>query len=395
MKKILSMVVLCALLLTALAVSSSAAAYFEQKNPNARITVKKTTGVTIDGIISDGEYEEFTDAAGNYTEWYVADNASDFFEKAGAMAESARWYFAWDGADYLYIAATWNAEGGANQTMAGGDYYGDYSLSSEERIKADKFLGMGPGLNLVSSEVSDEDDMFARLFVAIGENTATGEKMTGLYSGQNGQNKDYVPSHSDFDFSYNGNMVTVEYKVPIYELNEKFVSGTPSMFKASISLQAGYYVEDGSLEGGDNTYSWGVRLGQLGYNCDSGNTAKTHATFRLVNDVIPGPVIDDTTATDTTAPDTTVGGGEQTTVGGSGDDTTVPTGTTANGGATTPNGTTANGGATTPNNGNNGSANRPTTGNGGNASQTADFGVVAALVSAISAAGVMISKKRR
>ena len=89
------------------------------------------------------------------------------------------------------------------------------------------------------------------------------------------------------------------------------------------------------------------------------------------------------TTDDTTAPDVTE------------EPTTAPDVTTDNSGATTPNGTTANGGATTPNSGNNGSANRPTGGNGGNASQTADFGVVAALVSAISACGVMIAKKRK
>ena len=324
MKKILSMVVLCALLLTALAVSSSAAAYYEQKNPNARITVKKTTGVTIDGIISDGEYEEFVDAAGNYTEWYVAENGSDYFDMAGKMAESVKWYFSWDGADYFYIAAQWDAEGGANQTMAGGDYY--YDRVAETTEHPDDFLGMGPGLNLTSAELSPADDQWARLFASIGENTATGEKITGMYAEQNGQNKDYTPAHSDFDFSYNGNIVTVEFKVPIIELNEKFVSGAPSMFKATILLQAGVYSADAGFEGGINTYCWGVRLGQHGYNCDSGNTDKTWATFRLTNDVIPGPVVPDdgTTATDTTAPDTTVGGGEQTTVGGSGDDTTVP-----------------------------------------------------------------------
>jgi hypothetical protein len=213
MKKIFSIVVLCALLLTALAVSSSAAIYIEQKNPNIRITVKKTTGVTINGVIEPGEYEEFTDPAGSYTEWYVGENASDYFDTAAQMAETARWYFSWDGGEYLYIAATWNAVGGANQTHAGGDFYGDYE-SGGKMVIPDEFFGYGPGLNLVSGEISDVDANWSRLFVTIGENTATGEKITGMYSGQNGQNKDYVPSHDDFDFTYNGNIVTVEFDEP-------------------------------------------------------------------------------------------------------------------------------------------------------------------------------------
>ena len=420
MKKILSMVVLCALLLTALAVSSSAAAYFEQKNPNARITVKKTTGVTIDGIISDGEYEEFTDAAGNYTEWYVAENASDYFDMAGEMAANVRWFFSWDGADYFYIAAQWNAGIGANQPYAGGDYYDDRVTETEDH--PDDFLGAGAGVQISSGEISFADEEWSRLYIALGENTETGEKITGTYANQKGQTDDYTPAHNDFDFTTTADgLVTFEYRIPVYQLNEKFVSGTPTMLKASIVLQSGVYTEE--CEGGYNTYCWGVRLGQFGFNCDSGNLDKSHATFRLVNDVIPGPVVpdEDTTAPDTTVPAGTTANGGTTTPNGTtanggattpngttanggatipagttaNGGATTPAGTTANGGATTPNGTTANGGATTPNSGNSGSANRPTTGNGGNASQTADFGVVAALVSAISAAGVMISKKRK
>ena len=90
MKKILSMLVLTALLLTTLAVSASAAAYFDYGNLNTRVTVKKSTAVKIDGVISAGEYSEYTDG---YTEWYVAENASDYFEDAENMAKSAKWYF--------------------------------------------------------------------------------------------------------------------------------------------------------------------------------------------------------------------------------------------------------------------------------------------------------------
>ncbi len=123
MKKILSMLVLCALLLTALTISASAAAYYDDGNLNARINIKKSNSVVIDGVISEGEYAEYTDG---YSEWYVAENASDYFEDAEKMAQSAKWYFSWDG-EYVNIAAQWDAGSGANQTFAGGDYYGDYA----------------------------------------------------------------------------------------------------------------------------------------------------------------------------------------------------------------------------------------------------------------------------
>ena len=112
MKKILSMLVVCALLLATLGIAASAAAFFDYGNLNTRVTVKKSNSVKIDGVISAGEYEEYTDG---YTEWYVAENASDYFGEAEDMAKTAKWYFSWDG-KYLNIAAKWNAGSGANQT---------------------------------------------------------------------------------------------------------------------------------------------------------------------------------------------------------------------------------------------------------------------------------------
>ena len=290
MKKIISILVLSALLLVTLGISASAAAYFDYGNLNTRVTVKKSDSVKIDGVISEGEYEEYTDG---YTEWYVAENASDYFEDAENMAKTAKWYFSWDG-EYLNIAAQYDAGQGANQTFAGGDYYGDYAYSgTDEFVKADHFLGYGPGLNIKSAEVSPVDEAWTKLFYAIGENTATGEKITATYSDQNGQNLDYKASHDDFEFVYDGTIVTVEYRLPIYELNGAFQPNKGGqMFKASIVLQAGVAgnaeVEEG-VEVEAPHYGWGVRLGQFGYNCDSGNLDKVHATFRLVDEEIPQP----------------------------------------------------------------------------------------------------------
>jgi hypothetical protein len=59
MKKIISLLVLSALLLVTLGISASAAAYFDYNNMDARVTVKKSNSVVIDGVISEGEYEEY------------------------------------------------------------------------------------------------------------------------------------------------------------------------------------------------------------------------------------------------------------------------------------------------------------------------------------------------
>ena len=283
MKKITSFLVLSALLLATFAVSASAASYFDYGNLQARINVKKSASVKIDGVISEGEYEEYTDG---YTEWYVAENASEYFDDAEKMAESARWYFSWDGKN-INIAAQWDAGRGGEQEYPGGDYYGDYEyVDSDEFIQADCFLGYGTGVNVVSNEASPDDDQWARFVVSVSENTASGEKITGIYSSQNGQNMDYFPSHDDFDFTYNGTVVTVEYRIPVFELCETFKENVGGqMFKASITLTAGIATgaED---EAEPASYSYGVRLGQLGYASDSGNIEKVHATFRLLDESV-------------------------------------------------------------------------------------------------------------
>jgi len=390
MKKILSMFVLCALLLTVLGIFASAATFYDYGTPAAdtRITVRKSNAVKIDGVISAGEYEEYT---GGYTEWYVAENASDHFADAEEMAKSAKWYFSWDG-KYLNFAAQYNAGPGANQTFAAGDYYGDYAFSgTEDFIFADDFLSYGPGVNVVSGEQSLTNEFFGRLFVAISENTATGGKLTGMYSDQNGQNQDYFPPHSDFDFTYSGTWVTVEYRIPIIELCETFKENQGNqMFKASIVLQAGIA---GQYEIADDVnvavYAWGVRLGQLGYACDASNTEKGHATFRLLDEPVKGDVVITPPTTggnddeQTIVPPTTGGNDEEDTIvppttGGNDEDTIVPPTTGGNDEDTIV----------------------PPT-NGGNdkdetiAPPTGDIMVVAAVVSAISACGVMIAKKRK
>ena len=396
MKKIISILVLSALLLVTLGISASAAAYFDYGNLNTRVTVKKSDSVKIDGVISEGEYEEYTDC---YTEWYVAENASDYFEDAEKMAKTAKWYFSWDG-EYLNIAAQYDAGQGANQTFAGGDYYGDYAYAgTDEFVMSDHFLGYGPGLNIKSAEVSPADEAWTKLFYAIGENTATGEKITATYSDQNGQNLDYKASHDDFEFVYDGTIVTVEYRLPIYELYGAFQPNKGGqMFKASIVLQAGVAgnveVEDG-VEVEAPLYGWGVRLGQFGYNCDSGNLDKVHATFRLVDEEIPQPSTPDKTPVQppVTTPQPPVTTPDQPPVttpedNKPGETPDQPPVTTPE--DNKPGETPDNKPVETPDN-------KPveTPDDTPVAPNTGDIMVVAAVVSAISACGVMFAKKRK
>ena len=89
MKKILSMLVIAALLLAALCVSVSAGTYYDRNSSmsykDAKFQVRKAN-VTIDGVISAGEYDEFT----GHCEWYIGEMASAAYEDATKMAETVK-----------------------------------------------------------------------------------------------------------------------------------------------------------------------------------------------------------------------------------------------------------------------------------------------------------------
>ena len=87
MKKILSILVLAALLLAALGVSVSAGTYYDRLSSisykDAKFQIRKATA-TIDGVITPGEYDEFT----GHCEWYIGEMASAAYEDAAKMAET-------------------------------------------------------------------------------------------------------------------------------------------------------------------------------------------------------------------------------------------------------------------------------------------------------------------
>ena len=195
MKKILSVLVIAAMLLTALCVSASAGTFYERNDPaisykDAKYQVRQAQ-VTIDGVITPGEYDEWD----NYCEWYIGEMASDAYVDAQKMAETIKWYFSWDGKEYFHIGVVADlGSAGITQEYPAGTYFGDYAL--EEVLVADEFLGFGPGLNVNSEEISPDDDGWSRFNFAVSENTASGQGIIGYYSGQNGQaGSPYLPVH--------------------------------------------------------------------------------------------------------------------------------------------------------------------------------------------------------
>ena len=145
MKKILSILVIAAMLLAALCVTASAGTYFERTGDkamsykDAKFQVRKSYSVSIDGVVNPGEYDEFT----GFCEWWVGEMASDAYLDAKNMAETVKWYLSWDGNKYFNVAAVFDAGVGATQNHVGGDLYGDYNKAEAEGtdvLFADDFL---------------------------------------------------------------------------------------------------------------------------------------------------------------------------------------------------------------------------------------------------------------
>ena len=254
MKKILSVLVIAAMLLAALCVTASAGTFFERTGAgsmnykDAKFQVKKSYSVVIDGVITPGEYEEFT----GHCEWWIGELASDAYVDAQKMAETVKWYLSWDGNKYFNVAAVFDAGMGATQNHVGGDIFGDYNKKDSDPSYvfefADDFLGWGPGMQILSNEVSAKYDDWARFCFTVGKSDVDGGYISGTYSDQNGQPASpYVPvGGQDYAVSKNGTVVTIEWKVPVYQLNEKFVEGSATTnFKCSITVGAGLY--DGTV----------------------------------------------------------------------------------------------------------------------------------------------------
>ncbi|MBQ7827794.1 MAG: PT domain-containing protein, partial [Clostridia bacterium] len=380
-------------------------------------------------VISAGEYDEFT---GHY-EWWIGEMASGAYEDATKLAESLKWYFSWDGAEYFHVAAQWDAGQGAAQTHPAGDLFGDYNAKEageiDDVVNADDFLGWGPGLQVVSNEQSSKYPEWSRFYYTVGENSVDGGYITGTFSDQNGQagHPYQAVGGTDFDFSYNGTVVTAEWKIPVFQLCETFdpAKGTAN-FKASITVSGGLYTADiaAEAEAGASTapYNYGARIGLRGFNADSSLEDSGPATFLLTKNEVPqvdvpttqptegpttqpteGPTTNDTEEP-TTAPVVPGPGDVNTndTIGGGNDDP-QPTDTTTTVGDDEP--------IVTPNpevpDDNKPGDDKPVIenkpvdtkpvnpGNGQGAAQTGDPMIIAAVVSAISACGVMIAKKRK
>ena len=259
MRKLFTILMVAAMLLTALSVAASAETYMEKPSCEFEVTVKKADPAVVkkDGVIDldGGEYVKadvpFEDLAVNFR------NAEQYLP-ADAMAKTMEYYFSWDDTHGFNFAVKYFAKG----TVEDVEYDGYYTNipngfgAEGSDVPMDNFM-CNIGLNFASGVHADNPD-WSHLYHAIGK-TFDGTYLTGWYQ-QRGNSGAYSPvGGTDYEVAYPGDgSVIFEWSVPFSEIiKEAPTAGTEFTF--TICASAGSDTTEAII-----TNCWSVSLGQRG-----------------------------------------------------------------------------------------------------------------------------------
>ncbi|MBQ8524877.1 MAG: hypothetical protein IJ457_09685 [Clostridia bacterium] len=410
MKKIITVLVLAAMLLVTLGVSASAETYLANGYCQAEFEIKKADPANVkkDGIIGEGEYEKVEVSKDDLAINFISANC---YLTADAMADTMEYYFSWDEVNGLNFAVKYDAypvAAGealgytADQIMDGFKTTVEQGTPNENGVPMDNFCF---NVGVVFASGWDEDANTQSFYYAVGKKIDGSSYLNGHW-GQLGKDGNYEPvGGKDFEISYSGTTVTCEWSIPFAEFDFPGAAAGSSIDFSIAACAGGAEVED-SLESDAGQFfnagsSWSVSLGQKNFLVQvSGDAQRARAT--LLDEMIAGPVVDTPTVENTTTtPDAPV-------------TTTTPAPATTP--APTQPATTAiesvevevtdgDGNVVTDTDGNAVTevittiiTEAPTQSAGGNAGGspvTGDPMIIAAVVAAISACGVVVAKKRK
>ena len=369
MKKLATLVLALLMVVSLFAVTASADSYIENDQCTAKFEIKKANPANVvkDGKIGEGEYAEViidkTDLCLNFS------SASDF-ELADKMADTIKYYFSWDETHGLNFAVVYDATADGFNT--------NIPMGTDAAKPMDDFCA---NIGLSFNAGKYRDDGVPLFYYSIGKDIATGKYLTGHWD-QLGTTGAYSATGGvDFEVSYSGTVVTFEWSVPFSHMGYDAVAGTTIELNMSACAGNVRPSDDGTVDMGHGGL-WSVALGQHSFACvASGNSSAAYGT--LSDELIPGG----NTATETPADGTTPAPTQTTEVITSiiteevvvtNDEGEVVT--NEEGEAVTEIITSI---VTKP------------AGNGNTNVPTGDPAVIAAVVAAISACGVVVAKKRK
>ena len=309
-------------------------------------------------MIKAGEYEKATVDVNNLNQVYF--DAEQDLEYVDAMIGTIEYYFSWDEVHGLNLAVKYKPNN-LKQVLE--------AKAGEE--PGDDFL-KNIGLCFSSDPVQEgkTNDGKAAFYYAIARRTDNGAYIGGHYN-QFGATGSYAPvGGTDYVVAYDNasGYVTFEWSIPLNVLGANAAAGSDVFFSMCATA--------GESDTTDDDSCYGICLGDFAYGVDQ-KQALGHAKATLSGDEIPVPSNPDEVLTTPPADGGNTNGGD------------------TNNGGTTNGGDTNNGGTTNGGNTNGGTTNGGTTNGGTKAPQTSDPMLILAAVSAVSACGVVVIKKRR
>ena len=297
MKKLITIFVLAAMLLTTFVVAASASTWLENGTCQANFEIKKADPACVkkDGIISEGEYEKVTIAKADLA---INFEGSECWPTADAMADTIEYYFSWDEEHGLNFAVRYDAypvaaglalEYKEDQIIDGFKTTMDQPGLNDKGVPMDNFM-YNLGISFSSGWVEAGQDSNHLFYYSISRKTDYSSYITGHW-GQLGPDGVYeAVGGQDFEITYNGTVVTAEWSIPFAEFGYDGV-GAGDQIEFTIAATAGAAeVEDpsdvGLLVGQKN--SWSISLGQRGFMCQQARQQE-RAKATLVADIIPAP----------------------------------------------------------------------------------------------------------
>ena len=312
MKKIITAILCATLLLASLAISTWAGAWNAAGGCQINNTIMKTdpSRVQKDGVIGVGEYTEIEmNRDPETTDIMISFLNSAQYLDSEAFLNNVHFYMSWDEVHGINIAAT--AE--LLETPKNENVWPPERLSTDDKgftYPGDDFMWQF-GLmfkTFVTDEMSNQNTLYYRAF---SKNTATGELQYGYYN-QNGYTGNYQMTPGvDYIVTVNGNLVTYEFSCPLADFipASDLVNGLPvegAMFRYALTVSGG---SEGTYMDSAKTYA--VSVGDYGYMTAwsqwRDGARHAHGIFTSEMIQVDSPVItgDNTTAIDTNNGDTT------------------------------------------------------------------------------------------
>ncbi len=305
MRKLATLALAVLMVVSLLAVSAAAESYIPGEHCNAKFEIKKANPANVvkDGVIGAGEYEQITvddnDIARNFID-------SSVYQASEDMSQTIKYYFSWDETHGLNFAVVFDAGTGFHTSF-------DQPTPNEEGKLMDDFC-YNLGLNFSSGRT---DSGMPYFYYSIGKKIQDGSYLKGHWN-QLGADSSYNPvGGQDFAINYNGTVCTFEWSIPLSVLNVAATAGTT--IDINIAATAGNFDYDSATwpTPGDAKGTWAVSLGEYGFMCAASkenNPAKGTLSAELIsggadNTTVaptPGPATsDDKTTPAPTQPATT------------------------------------------------------------------------------------------